>query len=62
MVAIPEFYKKLRASARRFEVEDLASACMKPAPVRDEEEWRKTLTAAIQAGQPLVIFGNCLPG
>jgi hypothetical protein len=27
MVAIPEFYKKLRASARRFEVEDLASVC-----------------------------------
>jgi hypothetical protein len=34
------------------------SACMKPAPVRDEEEWRKTLTATIQAGQPLVIFDN----
>lgn len=35
-----------------------ASACMKPAPVRDEEEWRKTLTATIQAGHPLVIFDN----
>jgi hypothetical protein len=26
------------------------AACMKPTPTRDEEEWRKTLTATIRAG------------
>jgi putative DNA primase/helicase len=31
---------------------------MKPAPIRDDDEWRKTLTATIQAGQCLTIFDN----
>ena len=35
-----------------------SSAAMKPAPVRDEEEWRKTLTAVIQAGQSMTVFDN----
>jgi hypothetical protein len=34
------------------------SAAMKPAPVRDEEEWRKTLTAVIQAGHSVTVFDN----
>jgi hypothetical protein len=34
------------------------AAAMRPAPIRDEEEWRKTLTATIQAGQCLTIFDN----
>jgi hypothetical protein len=34
------------------------AACMKPAPTRDEEEWRKTLTATIRAGQSLAVFDN----
>ncbi len=34
------------------------SAAMKPAPVRDDEEWRKVLTATIQAGQGLAVFDN----
>ena len=35
-----------------------SAAAMKPAPIRDDEEWRKTLTATIQAGQCLTIFDN----
>jgi hypothetical protein len=35
-----------------------SGAAMKPAPTRDEEEWRKTLTATIQTGQSLIIFDN----
>ena len=34
------------------------SAALKPAPVRDEEEWRKVLTATIQAGHGLAVFDN----
>lgn len=34
------------------------NAAMKPAPVRDDEEWRKVLTATIQAGQGLAVFDN----
>ena len=35
-----------------------AAAAMKPAPGRDEEEWRKTLSAVLLAGNPLTIFDN----
>src|SRR5262249_29538717 len=35
-----------------------SAAAMKPAPIRDDDEWRKTLTATIQAGQCLTIFDN----
>ncbi len=35
-----------------------ADALMKPAPTRDEEEWRKLLTATIQDGRPLAVFDN----
>jgi len=35
-----------------------SGAAMKPAPIRDDDEWRKTLTATIQAGQCLTIFDN----
>jgi hypothetical protein len=35
-----------------------AAAAMKPAPSRDEEEWRKTLSAVLLAGNPLTIFDN----
>jgi hypothetical protein len=35
-----------------------SDAAMKPAPIRDDDEWRKTLTATIQAGQCLTIFDN----
>jgi hypothetical protein len=31
---------------------------MKPAPIRDDDEWRKTLTATIRTGQCLTIFDN----
>jgi len=34
------------------------AAAMRPAPIRDDEEWRKTLTATIQAGHCLTIFDN----
>jgi hypothetical protein len=34
------------------------SAAMKPAPEGNEEEWRKTLTAAIYTGNQLTIFDN----
>jgi hypothetical protein len=37
MVAIPEFYEKPRTSARRFEVEDLASVLRDHAPSGAEE-------------------------
>jgi hypothetical protein len=33
-------------------------AAMKPAPIHDEPEWRKTLTATIQAGHGICIFDN----
>lgn len=35
-----------------------SAAAMKPAPIRNDDEWRKTLTATIQAGQCLTIFDN----
>jgi hypothetical protein len=35
-----------------------SAAAMKPAPIRDDDEWRKTLTATIQAGHCLTIFDN----
>jgi hypothetical protein len=35
-----------------------SAAAMKAAPIRDDDEWRKTLTATIQAGQCLTIFDN----
>ena len=35
-----------------------SAACMRPAPTRDEEEWRKTLTANIRAGLPMTVFDN----
>ena len=35
-----------------------AAAALRPAPVRDDEEWRKTLTATIQAGHSFTIFDN----
>jgi hypothetical protein len=35
-----------------------SAAAMRPAPIRDDEEWRKTLTATIQAGHALTIFDN----
>ena len=35
-----------------------SAAAMRPAPIRDDDEWRKTLTATIQAGQCLTIFDN----
>jgi hypothetical protein len=35
-----------------------SAAAMRPAPIHDDEEWRKTLTATIQAGQCLTIFDN----
>jgi hypothetical protein len=34
------------------------AAAMRPAPIRDDDEWRKTLTATIQAGHCLTIFDN----
>jgi len=34
------------------------AAAMKPTPSRDEEEWRKTLSAVLLAGGPLTIFDN----
>ena len=34
------------------------AAAMKPAPEKNEEEWRKTLTAAIYNGNQLTIFDN----
>jgi hypothetical protein len=35
-----------------------SAASMRPAPIRDDDEWRKTLTATIQAGHSLTIFDN----
>jgi hypothetical protein len=35
-----------------------SAAAMRPAPIRDDDEWRKTLTATIQAGHCLTIFDN----
>jgi hypothetical protein len=35
-----------------------SGAAMRPAPIRDDDEWRKTLTATIQAGHCLTIFDN----
>lgn len=35
-----------------------SNAAMKPAPGNNDEEWRKTLTALLQAGHPLTIFDN----
>jgi hypothetical protein len=34
------------------------NAALRTAPVRDDEEWRKALTAAIMTGQLLAIFDN----
>lgn len=34
------------------------AAAMRPAPIRNDDEWRKTLTATIQAGHCLTIFDN----
>ena len=34
------------------------AAAMKPTPSRDEEEWRKTLSAVLLAGNALTIFDN----
>jgi hypothetical protein len=35
-----------------------SAAAMRPSPIRDDDEWRKTLTATIQAGHCLTIFEN----
>jgi hypothetical protein len=35
-----------------------SAAAMRPAPIRDDDEWRKTLTATVQAGHCLTIFDN----
>ncbi len=34
------------------------AAAMRPAPIRNDEEWRKTLTATIKAGHALAVFDN----
>lgn len=40
------------------EINTGGAAAMRPAPIRDDDEWRKTLTATIQMGQCLTIFDN----
>ena len=47
-----------RNSFRKYEKTTGSAAAMKPAPIKDDDEWRKTLTATIQAGQCLTIFDN----